>query len=139
MSKNYVMYHNPDTMGREFREIAMSGRVLTNKETTAERAANEGAVIWCVGRRSGVIKRYFLYQRIVDTRCDYAKQHEIEKGNFRIILSGKPTMPADYEKDITDEPYFPEVKKLLSLGLQPLVKTEVISAFESELTRVSGK
>ncbi|WP_146160763.1 hypothetical protein [Deinococcus arcticus] len=126
---NYILYHNPATMGRGFRgAVATSGMIATNKEAVAERAANEGGVIWCVGRASAREKRYFLYQRIVDTRCSYAKDAE----DFRVTLTGRTTLRQGYEKDITDEPYFPQVKKLLSLGLQSLGDRTILAAFEAE-------
>jgi len=129
---NYILYHNPVTMGQGFRgEVAASGKVATNKEAVAERAANEDGVIWCVGRASAREKRYFLYQRIVGTRCSYAKSAD----EFRVTLTGMPTFHLDFEKDITDEPYFPEVKKLLSLGLQSLGNREILADFEAEYER----
>lgn len=134
---NYLVYHNPATMDTEFSEISQSGRVGTNKESTAENAANEDAIIWCVGKKGEKGKRYFLYQRIVGTSCSYAKKAEIEDGDFKITLSGKPTLPIGYEKDITDEPYFAELKKLLSLGLQKLgtKNQQAIEDFKAEYQR----
>ncbi|GGS05610.1 hypothetical protein [Deinococcus sedimenti] len=115
-------------MGRGFRgEVASSGVIATNKEAVAERAANEGGVIWCVGRASAREKRYFLYQRIVDTRCRYARDAD----DFRVTLTGRTTLKRGFQKDITDEPYFPEVKKLLSLGLQSLGNRKILADFEA--------
>ncbi len=42
-----------------------------------------------------------------------------------------PTFPPNAERDITDTPYFPQVRKLISLGLQTLSNHEVIAAFET--------
>lgn len=137
---HYFLYHNPDTMGREFREIAQSGCVATNKEAIAEKAAREDGVIWCVGKRgSGKTARYFLYQRIVDTRCYYAKPQELEEGEFRVRLCGKPTLPEGYEKDITDEDYFQEVResRILTMGLQSMgnKQKKTLEAFKAEFER----
>lgn len=126
---NYVLYHNPASMGIGFRgEVAESGMIATNKEAVAERAATEGGIIWCIGRPDSKSKRYFLYQRIVDTRCSYGRSDD----EFRVTLTGKPTFRDGYEKDITDEPYFPKIKKLLSLGLQSVSDRDILDAFEQE-------
>ncbi|WP_104989600.1 hypothetical protein [Deinococcus sp. NW-56] len=137
---HYLSYHNPDAMGEEFRDIALSGCIGTDKERVAERAAEEDAIVWCVGKRDdGQGARYFLYQRIVDTRCRYTKPEQIAQGEFRILLCGKTTLPAGYEKDITDEPYMAEVKKILGFGLQPmgLKHKATITAFIREFERNS--
>jgi hypothetical protein len=137
---DYLVYHNPDTMRREFREIASSGCIATDKEKVAERAAEEDAVIWCVGKRGkGKGARYFLYQRIVDARCSYAKPEEIADGHFRISLCGKTTMPEGYEKDVTDELYMPEIKSILGFGIQPLGNKHknTVSAFIAEFNRMT--
>lgn len=138
---HYLSYHNPETMGTEFPEIAGSGCIATDKERVAERAAEEDAVIWCVGKRGkGRSARYFLYQRIVDTRCSYTKPREVAEGDFRISLCGKTTLPAGYERDITDEPYMPEVKSILGFGLQPMGNKHkaTVAAFVAEFERITS-
>lgn len=138
---HYLSYHNPETMGTEFREIAPGGCIATDKEKVAERAAEEDAVIWCVGKRGkGRSARYFLYQCIVDTRCQYTKAQDVTHGDFKISLCGKPTLPDNYEKDITDEPYMPEVKSILGFGLQPMGSKHkaTLAAFVAEFERITS-
>lgn len=127
-TQNYFLYHNPSTMGRGFRGgVAASGLISTDKETVAERAINENGVIWCVGRDTPKDKRYYLYQRVMAENSKYNRPDE----GFRITVIGKPTFPLNAERDITDAPYFPQVKKLISLGLQTLSNRDVIAAFEA--------
>lgn len=137
---HYLSYHNPDTMREDFSHIALSGCIGTDKERVAERAAEDDAIVWCVGKRGeGRAARYFLYQRIVDTRCRYTKPAEVAQGEFRILLCGKPTLPAGYTKDITDEPYMPEVKSILGFGLQPMGNKHkaTVAAFVAEFERMT--
>ena len=126
--RHYFLYHNPVTMGRDFRgPVAASGLLSTDKVGVAEQAINDGGIIWCVGRENPKDKRYYLYQRVIAQNSKYNRPDE----GFRITVIGKPTYPLNAERDITDTPYFPQVKKLISLGLQTLSSREVIAAFET--------
>ncbi|WP_424950276.1 hypothetical protein [Deinococcus sp.] len=137
---HYFLYRNPATMGSEFWEIAQSGCISTNKETTAENAARDGGIIWCVGKKGkGKTAKYYLYQRIVDTRCQYAKHDETEEGAFRVSLCGRPTFAIGFEKEITNEVYFQEIRdsRILTLGLQlmGLKQKKTLEAFHVEYAR----
>ncbi|WP_425146335.1 hypothetical protein [Deinococcus sp.] len=135
---NDLVYHNPETMGREFREIAASGCISADEEKVAERAAEDDGVIWCVGKRgNGKTARYFLYQRIVNTRCSYSKPDAIAQGDFKVWLCGKTTLPKAYEKDITDETYMAQIKSVLGFGIQLLGNKpkNTVEAFEAEYQR----
>lgn len=126
INTNFILYHNPETMGEGFEgEVAGSGRIATNKTGVAEKAMEERGIIWCIGRKGDNSKRYFLYQRIIEPIT--------RKGDefFKITLEGIPTFPKGYKVDVTDEAYFPEIKKLLGFGLQRLSNPEVIRAFET--------
>ncbi|MFD2610177.1 hypothetical protein ACFSR9_12110 [Deinococcus taklimakanensis] len=126
INEDYLLYHNPTTMGREFKDIASTGIVATNKVGTADKAMENRGVIWCVGRRDkGKNKHYFLYQRIVEPIA-YANK---EDDGFKVILKGQVTFRTDFEREISSESYFPQIKKLLSLGLQRLTDVDVLKAF----------
>ncbi len=128
--KNYLLYHNPTKMEQEFWEVAESGLIATNKESVAETATKEGGIIWCVGREDledSKEKRYVLYQRLEPEKVDYNKPGD----GFKVTVKGRCTFPKGAERDITDAPYFPKVKKLISLGLQGFSDPEVIAGFEA--------
>lgn len=119
---HYVMYHNPDSMGYSFRDIT-EPCIMTNKEAAAKKAEVSG-MIWCIGRDGD---RYFLYQRLVDTRLK-----NVQDSYFKFSLCGKDTFPKGHELDITDKPYMPQIKKILSLGLQRFHDQKIIDEFEAE-------
>lgn len=134
--EDYLIYHNPTAMGTEFDEIAQSGHVATNKVSTADKTMENRGIIWCVGRRDdGKLKRFYLYQRIVEP---IAYENKTDDG-FKVTLKGKPTFRVGFEREITNEPYFPKVKKLLSLGLQRLTDPEVLTAFRSVFEDAKAK
>lgn len=128
INEDYLLYHNPTTMETSFRKIAGSGQVATNKVGTANTAMENRGIIWCVGRRDkGKEKRFYLYQRIIEP---IAYENREDDG-FKMTLRGQTTFSSTFERDITDEPYFPHIKKLLSLGLQRLTHTDVLAAFRA--------
>ena len=128
INEDYLLYHNPTKMETPFRDIAGSGSVSTNKVGTANNAMENRGIIWCVGRRDkGKEKRYFLYQRIIEPIAYENK----DNGGFKMTLRGQITLSPTFERDITDEPYFPHIKKLLSLGLQRLTHNDVLAAFRA--------
>lgn len=129
--EDYLLYHNPTSMGREFSEIAQSGLALTNKVGVANRAVANRGIIWCVGRRDILSngkkeKRFFLFQCLVEP---VAYENSDPEEGFKVTIKAHTTFRPGEELDITDEPYLPEIKKLVSLGFQRLTNKEVTAAF----------
>ncbi|WP_152544816.1 hypothetical protein [Deinococcus phoenicis] len=132
--RHYTMYHNPETMGFGCFDIEDKeegrGIVATNKEHVANQIAQDGGVIWCIGRADEEDDTFYLFQRIDNPT--------VESGDevFSVHLVGTPVFPRKGSVVLNDKPYFGRIEDALHKGVQLLTDSEIIADFEGEFRRL---
>ena len=131
--RHYTMYHNPETMGYGCFDIEDDdgrGTVATNKEHVANQIAEDGGVLWCIGRDDEDDDTFYLYQRIDNPTA------EVGDEEFSVYLVGTPVFPPDASVALNDKPYFGRIEDALYKGVQLLTDSEIIADFEAEYQRL---
>lgn len=106
------------------------GTVATNKEPVANQIAQDGGIIWCIGRDDEEDDTFYLYQRIDNPTA------EVGDEEFSVYLVGTPMFPPEGNVVLNDKPYFGRLEDALYKGVQLLMDSEIIADFEAEYQRL---